>query len=123
MPMTPVIMLAQEVEAPDRAVIATNAKGEVIYWGEGAERMYGWTRDEVLGRVIVDVTPSEISRDLANSILDTLRGGHPWSGEFQVRGKAGNRFDARVTDIPVHDKSGELIGIVGISRRASYQDH
>lgn len=122
MPMTPVLMLAQEVEAPDRAVIATNAKGEVIYWGDGAEKMYGWTREEVLGRVIVDVTPSDMSRDFAASILETLRGGHPWSGEFQVRGKNGNKFEARVTDIPVHDKSGELIGIVGISRRAGYLD-
>ena len=120
MPMTPVLLLAQEVEAPDRAVIATNAAGEVIYWGTGAEEMYGWTRDEVIGKVIVDVTPSELSRDLAASILETLRSGHPWSGEFQVRGKNGSRFDARVTDIPVHGKDGELLGIVGISRKAGY---
>ena len=54
---------------------------------------------------------------LHETILDTLREGHPWSGEFQVRGKSGARFDARVTDIPVHDKAGTMIGIVGISRR------
>jgi PAS domain S-box-containing protein len=122
MPLTAVVMLAQEVEMPDRAVIATNAAGEIIYWGDGATRMYGWTREEVMGRVIVDVTPSELSRDLATSILETLRSGHPWSGEFQVRGKEGNRFEARVTDIPVHDNAGELIGIVGISRRTGYLD-
>lgn len=120
MPMTPVLMLAQEVEGPDRAIIATDAMGMVVYWGDGAERMFGWKRDEVMGKPIVDITPSELSRDQAESILETLREGHPWSGEFQVRGKAGNRFEARVTDIPVHDKSGTLIGIVGISRKSGY---
>ena len=122
MPMTPVLMLAQEAEAPDRAVIATDAAGAIIYWGAGAEKMYGWTREEVLGKGIVDVTPSEMSRDLAESVLATLRDGHPWSGEFPVRGKSGARFEARVTDIPVHDKGGALLGIVGISRRAGYLD-
>ena len=123
MPMTPVVMLAQEVEAPDRAVIGTDAKGAIIYWGEGARQMYGWTAEEVLGKVIVDITPTELSRELAAQIMETLKGGHPWSGEFQVRGKNGVRFDARVTDVPVHDKSGDLLGIVGISRRKDHLDH
>lgn len=122
MPMSAVLMLAQEVEAPDRAVIATDATGRIVYWGEGAAKMYGWTRDEVMGRTIVDITPAELSRDKAQSIMETLLEGHPWSGEFGVRGKEGQRFEARVTDIPVHDRSGQLIGIVGISRRASYSD-
>ena len=120
MPMTPVLMLAQEVEGPDRAVIATDAQGCVIYWGDGAEKMFGWTRDEVMGRGIVEITPSELTRELADSILETLREGHPWSGEFPVRGKSGQRFEARVTDIPVHDRDGKLLGIVGISRRSGY---
>ena len=119
MPMTQVLMLAREVEGPDRAVIATNRDGEVVYWGDGAERMYGWTREEVMGRVIMDITPADASRDFAASILETLQSGHPWSGDFQVRGKSGVRFEARVTDIPVHDNTGELIGIVGISRRSA----
>ena len=122
MPMTAVVMLAQEVEGPDRAIIATNAEGAIVYWGDGAEKMFGWRRDEVMGKGIVDVTPADLSRDLAASILKTLREGHPWSGEFQVRGKSGDRFDARVTDIPVHDNEGTLIGIVGISRRTGYAD-
>ena len=122
MPMTPVLLLAQEVEGPDRAIIATDASGSIIYWGDGAEQMYGWTRAEVLGKAIVEITPSDFSRDLAESVLATLMEGHPWSGEFQVRGKNGQRFEARVTDIPVHDKEGRLIGIVGISRKTGYTD-
>jgi len=118
--LTPVTMLAREVEGPDRAVIATDANGDVIYWGAGAEKMFGWSGAEVMGRAIVELTPSDLSRDLAQSILTTLREGHPWSGEFSLRGKDGRRFEARVTDIPVHDSAGHLLGIVGISRRAGY---
>lgn len=122
MPLTPVILLARELEAPDRAVIATDADGLIVYWGQGAEQLFGWTEKEVLGHAVVDITPSELTRLGAVSILATLREGHPWSGKFHVRGKDGRRFEARVTDIPVHDKAGELLGIVGISRRAGYLD-
>lgn len=112
-----ILLLAQEVDVADRAVIATDAAGLVIYWGQGAERLFGWTESEVMGRSILDFTPSDLSLDEAREIMRTLRGGDPWSGEFVVRSKHGGRFAVRVTDIPVHDKSGRLQGIVGISRR------
>jgi hypothetical protein len=49
-----------------------------------------------------------------------LTGGEPWFGEFLVRAKDGVRFMAHVSDVPVHDSNSKLVGIVGISRRASY---
>lgn len=115
-----VLLLAREIDAPDRAVIATDASGTVIYWGMGAELLYGWQRSEVLGRNIIDITPSAMSRDEATEIMRALRDGHPWAGEFQVQTKEGTRVAAHVTDIPVHDSSGQLLGIVGISRRSGY---
>jgi PAS domain S-box-containing protein len=115
---TPILMLAREVEAPDRAVVATDAQGAIVYWGSGAHELYGWTEAEVLGRAVLDVTPAELSRDEADAIMKSLRAGDPWSGDFLVRGKEGRKFLARVTDIPVHDSTGRLLGIVGISRRS-----
>lgn len=103
------------LDAVGDAVMATDPDGRILYWNAGAERLYGWTRDEVLGRNIIDVTPSEQTRDEARAIMERLRRGESWVGEFQVRDKAGRRFLARVNDSPVFDERGELIGVIGVS--------
>ncbi len=91
-----------------------------MYWGAGAEALYVWTAPEVLGRNILDVTPTDLSRAEGEQILQVLRAGASWSGELVVHAKNGRRFSAFVTDMPVHDEQGMLAGIVGISRRSAY---
>lgn len=107
------------LDAVGDAVMATDPSGRIIYWNAGAERLYGWTRDEVLGRDVVDVTPSELARDEARAIMERLCRGESWVGEFQVRDKAGRSFTARVSDSPVFDERGELIAIIGVSADVS----
>lgn len=114
-----ILLLAREIDGPDRSIIATGRDGTIVYWGVGAEELYGWSSDEALGRGIMELTPTDVSRLQAEQIMQILGAGDPWSGEFLVQCKDGSRFIARVTDIPVHDKVGQLLGIVGISRRAT----
>ena len=47
--------------------------------------------------------------------MEKLRKGQSWSGEFQVKRRDGKVFSALVTDSPVLDEKGELLGIIGIS--------
>jgi PAS domain S-box-containing protein len=100
------------------AVIGTTVPGEIVYWNRGAEKIYGWEADEVRGRSIVDVTPTDVSRDEAESIMNRLRLGHSWTGSFLVRNRAGEEFRVLVCDLPVRSPGGELIGFVGISTRS-----
>lgn len=100
-----------------QAVIGTTTSGEIVYWNGAAERLYGWKAEEVEGRSIVDVTPSAATREQAEEIMERLRAGRSWSGEFRVRSKLGEEFQAVVQDVPVQDSSGKLIGLVGISSR------
>jgi hypothetical protein len=46
----------------EQAVIATDLSGTIVYWHSYAERMYGWSAEEVLGRNIIDITPTESSQ-------------------------------------------------------------
>jgi PAS domain S-box-containing protein len=115
-----VIRRARELEAPDRAVIGTDTAGMVVYWGPGAQELYGWTEAQALGRDIVDLTPTELSRDEADAIMRKLRQGESWAGEFLLQDHEGSRFLAHVTNNPVRDDAGELIGIIGVSRRMEY---
>lgn len=118
----PVVARARQLDRADRAVIATDAEGTVVYWGKGAEAVYGWSAEEAIGRNIMDVTPTEMSRSQAERIMARLRAGASWSGEFLVRGRDGNRFPVQVSDRPVLDETGGFLGVVGESYRTGYID-
>lgn len=98
-----------------QAVIATDLNGKITYWNRFAETLYGWPAAEAIGRNILDVTPTEASREAAAEIMARLRSGESWSGEFWVRRRAGNTFPAMVTNSPVRNNQGALIGMVGVS--------
>ena len=106
---------ASLLDAVEESVIATDLGGKIIYWNRFAEKMYGWPSAEVIGRNITEITPSEISQDAAAEIMSRLRHGESWSGEFIVRRRDSSGFPAMVTDSPIYDSNGVLIGIVGIS--------
>jgi PAS domain S-box-containing protein len=99
----------------EQAVIATDLTGKITYWNRHAEKLYGWAASEVLGRDIVEVTPAEASREQAAGIMSRLMAGETWSGEFDVRRRDGTTFPASVTDTPIHDEAGNLVGVVGVS--------
>jgi PAS domain S-box-containing protein len=102
------------VDALDQAAIATDPHGRITHWNRSAARLYGWSADEVIGKPIVDVTPSDLARAQAEEIMRALTAGSVWSGEFPVRGRSGEPFVASVTDVPLGGDDG-IAGILGLS--------
>ena len=94
---------ARELNVLNRAVIATDMEGQVDFWNDAAEELYGWSSAEALGKSIADLTPAAQSREEATRILERLRNGMYWSGEFEVARRDGGSFRAHVIDAPVHD--------------------
>jgi PAS domain S-box-containing protein len=108
--------------SPDQAVIATDLTGKVVFWNLVAERMYGWKWHEAIGRAIAELVVPEPLHGDAAKIMAQLRKGKSWTGEFKLRRRDGTEFVATVTDEPMHDGKGNLIGIIGISRPSSKAD-
>lgn len=106
---------ADLLNAVGQSVIATDMNGIVIYWNNAAEKIYGWSAGEVMGKKIVDVTPAQQSKEQAIEIMEELSKGNFWSGEFLVQRKDGVIFPAFVTDSPMYDKQGNLTAIIGVS--------
>ncbi|MBW3553608.1 MAG: PAS domain S-box protein [Gemmatimonadetes bacterium] len=106
---------ARLLDAVGEAIIATDPAGRILYWNAGAERLYGWRSEEVVGRPVEEVTPTEMSRPQAREIMGRLREGESWTGEFMVRDRTGRAFPVLVTDSPVLDDEAGLIGIIGAS--------
>jgi len=106
---------AHLLNAVEQAVIATDLAGKVIYWNNFAESLYGWSAAEAVGSNIFDLTPAIESKDRAAEIFATLKNGHSWTGELTLRRRDGSTFPAMITDSPITNDSGELMGIVGVS--------
>ncbi|WP_242044516.1 hybrid sensor histidine kinase/response regulator [Anabaena azotica] len=109
------------LSAVEQAIIATDLQGEIIYWNRFAETLYGWLAEEVKQKNIVDLISPVTSLEYATEIMSQLQQGESWTGEFIVQHKNGNAFPVLVTDSPIYDEQGTLIGIVGISRDITEQ--
>lgn len=106
---------AHLLDAVEQAVIATDLEGTIIYWNSFAEGLFGWSASEALNASIMDITPAASLRDQAAEIFSSLKQGQSWSGEFVVKRRDGTEFPALVTDSPIFNDEGELIGMVGVS--------
>ncbi len=98
-----------------QAVIVTDSAGIITYWNGFAESTYGWPSSEVLGRNIVDVTVTQATRAQGIEILEALKRGESWSGEFIVQDRKGTSFPIFVTNTPLMDAEGKVESIIGIS--------
>lgn len=112
---------AQMLNSVEQAVIATSLDGTIFYWNDFAEKLYGWKREEALGKNIVGFTTLDAAEVDAAEIMRRLRRGQSWSGEFLVRDRRGRVFPAHVTDTPILDEHGKLRAIIGISHDISEQ--
>ena len=103
------------LDAVGQAITATDTEGRVVYWNRGAERTYGWSSDEVMGRPMEDFTVPEAQRDRLAGIREQLWAGNRWSGEFTALRADGSKIQVLGTATPLHDERGNLNGIVGVS--------
>jgi PAS domain S-box-containing protein len=103
------------LDTVEQAVIATDVNGTIVYWNLFAEKLYGWPAAEITGRNIIEIAPTQAAKEQAAEIMSRLAAGQSWAGEFTVRRRDGTTFQAFVTDTPIYDDKGALVGIVGVS--------
>jgi PAS domain S-box-containing protein len=109
------------VETSDDAIISKNLDGIIQTWNRGAERIFGYTADEVIGKPVTMLMPPE-RYDEEPGILARLRRGERIDHYQTVRRrKDGTRIDISLTVSPVKDRSGRVIGASKIARDISDQ--
>ncbi|XP_023642391.1 mitogen-activated protein kinase kinase kinase 13 isoform X5 [Capsella rubella] len=88
-----------------------------------AERLYGFSAAEALGKDPIDILVDVQDASVAQNITRRCSSGESWTGEFPVKNKAGDRFSVVTTMSPSYDDDGSLIGIICITNdSALFQD-
>ena len=108
--------LAAIVESSDDAIVAKDLNGVVTSWNAGAERLFGYTAQEMVGRPILLLIPDD-RRHEEDRILERLRAGemvHHY--ETLRRRKDGTLVDVSLTVSPIRNRKGAVIGASKIAR-------
>ena len=108
--------LAAIVESSDDAIIGKTLDGIVIAWNRGAERIFGYTAEEVLGQPITMLVPPARSDEEPKIIARLRRGERIEQFETVRRRKDGKEVDVSLTISPIKDETGTMIGISMIAR-------
>ncbi|KAL7144327.1 hypothetical protein ABFS83_07G005300 [Erythranthe nasuta] len=87
----------------------------IIYWNRTAENLYGFSAAEALGRDVIELLSDPRDSAVASSIAGRVAMGENWTGQFPVKNKRGEGFVAVITNTPLYDDDGALVGIICVS--------
>lgn len=104
------------VETSDDAIVTKTLDGVITGWNPGAERMFGYTREEAVGRQVGMVIPEDRQEE-ARLVNEKLKNGER-ADHFETmrRRKNGTQFWVLLTSSPLTGPSGKVIGVSSIAR-------
>ena len=109
-------LLRALVDSSDDAIIAKGLDGTIVSWNAGAERSYGYTVAEAIGKPIALIVPDDL-RDEQRGILDEIRAGRRVASHETVRmTRDGRRVPISLTVSPILDAAGRVVGASAIGR-------
>jgi PAS domain S-box-containing protein len=112
-------LLVAIVDSSDDAIISKNLDGIVTSWNKGAERLFGYSAMDAVGRSIMLIIPPE-RHDEEAQILHKIRHGERIDHFETVRvRKDGTMFDVSVTVSPLADDAGRIVGASKVARDIS----
>jgi PAS domain S-box-containing protein len=110
-------------EAPD-AIIYADVGGMIRFWNRGAERIFGYSPAEALGRSLDIIIPEELRARHWGAYGETMRTGQTRYGAGEVLAvpalrKGGARLRIEFTLLPFHGREGRVLGVAAILREVT----
>ncbi len=117
------LRLAAIVQNSDDAIISKNLDGIITSWNEGAQRLFGYSGDEIIGRSIKMLIPLELQKEEDEILARLRRGERVYHFETVRVAKDGRRLPISLTISPIKDSDGQIIGASKIARDISERKH
>ena len=107
-------------EAPD-AIIYADAAGLISFWNKGAERIFGFSESEAIGKSLDIIVPENLRKRHWDGFAETVRTGKTRYGAQDVLAvpalrKDGARISVEFTILPFLDRTGRILGIAAFLR-------
>jgi PAS domain S-box-containing protein len=113
--------LAAIIESSEDAIASKDLNGIITSWNKSAERLFGYTAEEIIGRPVTTIIPPELHDDEPR-ILAKIRAGERIEHFQTVRlHKSGRLIDVSLTVSPIRDDKGNVIGAAKIVRDITRQ--
>jgi|GEM_PF-2607691 len=103
------------LDAVERAVMAADLDGTILYWSRFANKFYGIDAADAIGRNIFDLAPGETIARNRGEVLSMVALGESWTGEVLTNRADGTQFYAMLHLSPTRDADGGVSGLVGVA--------
>ena len=113
--------VAAIVESSQDAIVAESADGVVLSWNPGAEAIFGWRADEMLGQSLQRLVPAELRADMAEVLARVHRGERVAHFETERLRRDGHRVTVSMALSPLRDGGGRIVGAAHIARDITRQ--
>jgi PAS domain S-box-containing protein len=113
--------LASIIDSSEDAILSKDLNGIITSWNRGAEHIYGYTPEEVVGKHISLLTPPDRPDEIAEILAKIARGESIDHYESVRVTKDGHRLNVSISVSPLRDAGGEIVGASAIARDITAQ--
>jgi two-component system, cell cycle sensor histidine kinase and response regulator CckA len=108
--------LVAVVESTDDAILTKDRRGTIVDWNRSAERLYGYSADEAIGRPVSMLVPPERSGEERRILQEVLSGSRVDHYDTERMRADGSRVFVSLSVSPLRDRDGEIVGACAIAR-------
>ncbi len=103
------------IDRIDAAIIATDLDGVIELWSRGAEQIFGWSEQEVVGREVSALVLPPGEPDLGGAVVAAIRATGSRFTERPLRRRDGTTFFGHISSVLRHDDQGRPVGIIAVA--------
>ena len=114
------VILSAIAEGSSDAITRVDIDGRILSWSAGAERIFGYTHDEIVGQSLDALLPPDIREREHERIVQQITGGMGLIHEQTVRcRKSGEMFPVQMTRLPLKNSEGKTIALLAVLKDIS----
>jgi hypothetical protein len=113
--------LASIIDSSEDAIIGKNLDGTITSWNKGAERIYGYTPEEAIGKNISFLTPTDRADEISEILRKIARGESVEHHESVRVTQDGRNLNVSISVSPLRDAKGDIVGASAIARDITAQ--
>lgn len=108
-------LLSRQIDQANDAIYTVNASVVVTNWNKGAERMYGYTKAEVIGKKVNEVLKTDLSPEEVSRVKNLVNETDHWSGDIKRVTKTGKDIYVHASSSTIRNDEGEVTGYISVN--------